>query len=192
LGAPSKILQRGDGGVAAPQMADFGGLGRLARKTEIVKNERCTIRYSPSNAPCQALHGTHRQIPQRRGLHTEAGGAKPVPFIKLNSPPFLHGNPSHRSVCPCTVSHLLAPAMSRTYVIRGRSYEAWPPFWLREVTRAHRAVRPDPGHRRVLAELVSPNQPVSRAVLEQARSSTWLKACAECAAGREPLSDVPL
>ena len=77
-------------------------------------------------------------------------------------------------------------------MVRGRSYEAWPPFWLREVTRAHRAVRPDPGHRRVLAELVSPNQPVSRAVLEQARSSTWLKACAECAAGREPLSDVPL
>ena len=64
---------------------DFGGLGRLARKTEIVKNERCTIRYSPSNAPGQALHGTHRQIPQRRDLHTVAGRAKPVPFVKLNS-----------------------------------------------------------------------------------------------------------
>eukprot|EP00966_Prymnesium_polylepis_P326206 7382119-Prymnesium_polylepis.1 len=30
----------------------------------------------------------------------------------------LYGNPSHRGVCPCTVSDLLAPAMSRTYVIR--------------------------------------------------------------------------
>ena len=58
---------------------------RLARKTESVKNKRCRIRYSPSNAPGQALHGTHRQIPQRRGLHTVAGGAKPVPSIKLNS-----------------------------------------------------------------------------------------------------------
>ena len=66
-------------------MRDFGGLGRLARKTEIVKNERCTIRYSPSNGPWQALHDTHRQIPQRHDLHTVAGGAKPVPFIKLNS-----------------------------------------------------------------------------------------------------------
>ena len=68
------------------EMAGFGGLGRVARKTEIVKNERCTIRYSPSNGPWQALHGTHRQIPQRRGLHTVAGGAKPFPYIQLNSP----------------------------------------------------------------------------------------------------------
>eukprot|EP00966_Prymnesium_polylepis_P133091 3076010-Prymnesium_polylepis.1 len=44
--------------------------GRSARKTEIVKNECCTIRYSPSNGPWQALHGKHRQIPQQRGLHT--------------------------------------------------------------------------------------------------------------------------
>ena len=57
----------------------------MARKTEIVKNERCTIRKSPSNGPWQALHDTHRQIPQRRDLHTVAGGAKPVPFVKLNS-----------------------------------------------------------------------------------------------------------
>ena len=36
----------------------------------------------------------------------------PVPWVHSIS------NPPHRSVCPCTVSHLLAPAMSRTYVIR--------------------------------------------------------------------------
>ena len=35
----------------------------------------------------------------------------------------LYGNPSHRSVCPCTVSHLLAPTMSRTYVIRAATSE---------------------------------------------------------------------
>eukprot|EP00966_Prymnesium_polylepis_P203580 4716514-Prymnesium_polylepis.1 len=70
-------------GRSRPTMADLGGFGRLARKTEIIKNERCTIRKSPSNTPCQALQGTHRQIPQRRDLHTVAGGLKPHPISNV-------------------------------------------------------------------------------------------------------------
>ena len=102
------------------------------------------------------------------------------------------GLPDHDRPLPTVTREPRSPPGVKAKPLRGRSDVSWPRLWLREVTRAHRAVRPDPGHRRVLAELVSPNQPVSRAVLEQARSSTWLKACAECAAGREPLSDVPL
>ena len=83
----------------------------------------------------------------------------PVPWVHSIS------NPPHRSVCPCTVSHLLAPAMSRTYVIslpecrnlllegygtrpsRGRWRRRWPPRSQWEPARG--TVRPCAGARPV-------------------------------------------
>ena len=87
MGAPSKILQRCDGGVTAAQMRDFGGFGAVGpqdRKREkralhdpILTQQRPLASSARHTSPDSTL--------ERHDLHTVAGGAKPVPFIKLNS-----------------------------------------------------------------------------------------------------------
>ena len=144
-------------------------------------NDRECEEGKGANRTHRVSHGNHDPVSILGILTSTRGGSQEN-----------RGLPYHDRPLPTVTREPRSPPGVKAKPLRGRSDVSWPRLWLREVTRAHRAVRPDPGHRRVLAELVSPNQPVSRAVLEQARSSTWLKACAECAAGREPLSDVPL
>eukprot|EP00966_Prymnesium_polylepis_P223347 5167826-Prymnesium_polylepis.1 len=109
-------------GSPPPKCGIWGVWGvRLARKTEI----QCPLASSASHT---SPDSTNKQIAQR--ARKSYGGAIQIDRwqrararVGCLSPEYiLFGNPPHRtmvaSVCPCTVSHLLAPVLSRAYVKR--------------------------------------------------------------------------